>query len=487
MMAALPHFLGVSDESHFLYRAYGVLSGQVPYRDFFEFYTPLSFYLMALAFALFGTKLATAKFFMAILHALTVSLIFKASRRAGARRSIAITTAVLYLVMGPSAWPYASPHWIAAFLLVAIMLVLQSLPLERKSLIWLGLLTGLLGATQQQVAVPIAIGIGLSLCVEPFLDTWAGRSISLGHTVRRVLLFSATAVGLTLVVLLSLMTVTGPVPMIDQLIIFPLTGYRSNVQANWGHVGALTSWLAAFTFPAVHRMLAPSVIAISCVRLMIAFRAGDHDLFAMLTRQTIYLFFAVCAALYFPDFIHLAFISSVVLVVSAETMEWALSRIEAITSSPRLGLVVALPLIALAIVQLRFNSRELHQKFKFEEETRFGRVSFDSEKQRRLFRQVSHELDQSEDRLLFCYPVYTSLYLLAEGHNPTKHILMVPKYISSAHFDEAIETLEALRVRNVVLDPKLINLETDPMYAYIKRNYHCADGHKRCFLYRRNN
>lgn len=481
-----PQLLGTADEAHFLYQSREILAGRVPYRDLFEFYTPLSFFLMAGAFALFGVKLATAKVFMALVHALTVGLVFKAGRRVGVRRSLAGAASILYLVIGPSAWPYASPHWIAACLLVALLFVLTKRPLEKKSLVWLGLLTGLLTATQQQVGVPIAIGIGLVLIAESLLDRRAGQSTSVRELTQRVGMFAATAVGTTSAVLLTVMISAGPMPLFEQLVLHPLTGYRSNIQADWGVVGGLTQWLAFYTLPALLRVLSPGLLAISLLRLVIASRAPLPSAFGNLPAQTIHLFFCVCSVLYYPDFIHLAFISSVVLVVGAETMEWALARLEAMTSVPRLGALVSLTLVLLSIARLSATRVDLHDKFHLAHETAFGWVDFQSEKHRQFFLDVSSELDQSRERSLFCYPVYTSLYLTTGAHNPTRHVVMRPKYLSTAAYDEAIRTLDAERVQTLVLSPVFLDIDSDPMYAYVMRNYHCANASSNCLLYRRN-
>ena len=75
-LALWPQNLGHSDESIFLHHAKRVLAGSVPHRDFFDFYTPLANYLMAAAFGLFGTQIATAKLVMAVVHGAVVVLVY---------------------------------------------------------------------------------------------------------------------------------------------------------------------------------------------------------------------------------------------------------------------------------------------------------------------------------------------------------------------------------------------------------------------------
>src|SRR5438093_548816 len=53
-LLAYPRVLNISDESVVLYAANRILEGQVIYRDFFEFLTPVSFYFFALVYAVAG-------------------------------------------------------------------------------------------------------------------------------------------------------------------------------------------------------------------------------------------------------------------------------------------------------------------------------------------------------------------------------------------------------------------------------------------------
>lgn len=81
------------DEGLFLYESKRLLDGDVFYRDIFEILTPGAFYVMALFFRVFGTTIATAKTVMAIVHASIAVLIYLIARRAGTRRSLALTAA----------------------------------------------------------------------------------------------------------------------------------------------------------------------------------------------------------------------------------------------------------------------------------------------------------------------------------------------------------------------------------------------------------
>src|SRR6266536_3575501 len=82
------------DEGIILMGAERVLHGQVPYRDFFSFYTPGSFYLLAFWFKLFGDSFLAARASLTVVAALCTVLLYLLSLRVSSR-SVAILVASL--------------------------------------------------------------------------------------------------------------------------------------------------------------------------------------------------------------------------------------------------------------------------------------------------------------------------------------------------------------------------------------------------------
>src|SRR5262249_28038401 len=79
----LPHALGTSDEGIFLYEAKRVAEGAVFYRDVFDIITPLSTFVLAGLFAVFGATVTTARVADALVHGAIVAGIFGVARRLG--------------------------------------------------------------------------------------------------------------------------------------------------------------------------------------------------------------------------------------------------------------------------------------------------------------------------------------------------------------------------------------------------------------------
>src|SRR5258708_1161685 len=82
------------DEGIVLRGAERILAGQLPYRDFFTFYTPGSFYLVASLFRIFGDSFAVARVSLAVAGALCSVITYLLARRV-CSRGISIFVAVL--------------------------------------------------------------------------------------------------------------------------------------------------------------------------------------------------------------------------------------------------------------------------------------------------------------------------------------------------------------------------------------------------------
>jgi hypothetical protein len=90
------------DEGILLQGAQRILQGQVLYRDFFSFYTPGSYYELALIFRVFGSSLAAARIALALTGSILSVIIYALARRV-CSSSMAMTFAALATI---SSLPY---------------------------------------------------------------------------------------------------------------------------------------------------------------------------------------------------------------------------------------------------------------------------------------------------------------------------------------------------------------------------------------------
>jgi hypothetical protein len=91
-----------SDEGIIFQGAVRVLHGQVPYRDFFSFYTPGCYFAYALLFRVFGTSLATARSVLLIYTALFTFLNYMLARRCASRPAATIAALMVGLLAIPA-------------------------------------------------------------------------------------------------------------------------------------------------------------------------------------------------------------------------------------------------------------------------------------------------------------------------------------------------------------------------------------------------
>src|SRR5262249_40239688 len=87
------------DEGIILQGAERVLHGEVPYRDFFSFYTPGSFYLIALLFSVFGVSFMVARASLAVAGAICSAVTYVLARRV-CSFGISVFAAVLATIAG---------------------------------------------------------------------------------------------------------------------------------------------------------------------------------------------------------------------------------------------------------------------------------------------------------------------------------------------------------------------------------------------------
>ena len=89
------------DEGIILQGAQRILHGEIPYRDFFTFYTPGSYYLLAGLFKLFGNSFMVARTALAVCGAVSSSVCYLLARRVCSRQSALFAAALVTLTALP--------------------------------------------------------------------------------------------------------------------------------------------------------------------------------------------------------------------------------------------------------------------------------------------------------------------------------------------------------------------------------------------------
>jgi hypothetical protein len=152
------------DEFIVVYDSQRVLDGAVPYRDFFNFILPGTFYALAACFTPFGLgSLTIARYATVALILLNWSLLYLALRRSGWSSKSTWVLSMVYPICVYPFWPIASHHWLAHLACMGFLVVVSpgvtvlSMPRAFILGIWVGfatcvlqteaLILGLAGAT----------------------------------------------------------------------------------------------------------------------------------------------------------------------------------------------------------------------------------------------------------------------------------------------------------------------------------------------------
>ena len=272
----------------------------------------------------------------------------------------------------------------------------------------------------------------------------------------------------------------GISPIINQLIIHPLTGYRDTNQVTWG-VNYLLNH-ASFTWPTLLKYL-PLVVAVTALRAVIAMlRRNDRRSAESLVVLAVFGTAAIAYTMSYPDLVHIAMIMPITLIVTSELLMSALRMIGPWERVVRITL--ALTVILACAAQLQRNYVGSLASHPIMHDTQFGRLPFATLDEIERLEWVKSEIQQSSSRDLFIYPGWSAMYLMSGARNPTRHELIFPGYQSDKEVQDVIETLERKRVGHVLL--LRMFKPDDPVDTYVTRHYRCTGENPKLQLCERN-
>ncbi|HEX8926550.1 MAG TPA: glycosyltransferase family 39 protein, partial [Terriglobales bacterium] len=246
-----------------------VLHGQLPYRDFFQITGPLTAWLFAADFWLFGERVTAANLFTLLLGVLLTTAVFLLARHFAAN-AIAALIAALYVVKIFGTFLSATHHFVSMAAIAVALLILA-----RESSGWRCFAAGCacgfatLGTQTHGLAASAALLVALLL----------ERDIAFPDRVRRCALLAS---GLLLVVLPPELLLGGAVGFAR------LWYYQVGLPSRWPGSGASSAWWigndptawAAVSLFMIYAF-APCVYALSAWRLF-RMPAPPGDRFAKL-------------------------------------------------------------------------------------------------------------------------------------------------------------------------------------------------------------
>lgn len=472
-LMAFPPILNHADESFVLYESKRFWQGDAPYRDFFDFITPGTFYFYAAAYALVGPNITAARGATALLNAASCGLTYILARHLASPAVSAVAAAAFITVMVP-AWNHAGHHWLATFLSLATAVVTLSRRWQdsgRGRPALAGALGAALLCSHQGRGTWVVLWLVITLPVLAWTRPGPDRGWRRAMRESAWAFLAALAVGIPMMGWAVWRSSLREV--VDATYTFVVQGYtqRNVGMVKWGQaLETLVGMPDPRSWPWFLRAI-PALLAIEGMSLfgpILADGVRPH-----IVRASLFLL-AVCSAysiLYFPDFIHIATIAPFPLVVVAGLVQRAGTALAAfgdsrLTAAWRLGgALVAVAVVATGVRELR----EARTSAPMRVPTAFGTIALD-EGAANILRDVRAAInpDGKQTPKLFAYPSDAWLYLTLPADNPTPFSLMMAKYNTPAQFDQAIAELRRnpdsfALVRWPLLAPH------DPIYTVLRR------------------
>jgi len=186
-----------ADEGVVLQGAQRILDGQIPYRDFFSFLPPLSFYWTALLLKLFGDSILAPRAALLVYGAGFSSVTYLLARRTAGRPAALLATYVCAIISLPTSF-YVQHNWestlFATLALVAAVRLFDS-PSAYKAFA-LGALVSLTALSNQAKGSGLALGVLLGFVLLQFRgrERWSFRPMLLPSAAGFLLPLAITAI-----------------------------------------------------------------------------------------------------------------------------------------------------------------------------------------------------------------------------------------------------------------------------------------------------
>jgi hypothetical protein len=274
--------------------------------------------------------------------------------------------------------------------------------------------------------------------------------------------------GIALVVVpmgLVLVLRAGFRPVFDALVLHPLVNYPRLNRTEWGSVG-LFPWYARYTFPTA-LAVAPGLAVVASFRAALAFaRRVDGERLRRAACLALVGLSSIASILYYPDYIHLAFIGSVFAALAAELLETAL-RTRPLRGWPAtLVVVLVLGATGAQLVRVMVGSWRDHP---YAYDSPFGRVRYHERRELEMTERLRAVLDRSPSRELFVYPFGAAIYLLTGTENPTPFQFLVPEYSRPDQIELTLTILKERRLPYLFVIKPLT--PTDPILRWVADHY----------------
>lgn len=223
-----PKFVKMLDEGMLASTAFNISQGQVLYRDVFEFWTPLSVYITASAFSLFGVTVFTLRTLAAVLLILNTICVYYLLRHI-CRKKLFILLNLLAFIGITYSFVEMNHHWLGMLFLFLTLIAFEKL-IKVKSLAWAAWSGFGISLTFLSVQLEGVIAIGSCLAV---LLLWF-KPVTKSNIKIWLVLVGVSVVPI-LTTILYFATQNGLYQLVYSTVVFPVTQYRS-VNGDFGNI-----------------------------------------------------------------------------------------------------------------------------------------------------------------------------------------------------------------------------------------------------------
>jgi len=270
------HGLTFHDNGYIVHSAQQLQQGKVIYRDFDFVYTPLSVFLTAIAFKLFGQNLFAERLFIFFLSLTTIFSIYKICLIFTRRKEISYTVVLIYLFWGPGHINFFSPVMLSIDLgILGLFFLMRGLETKKfKYFFPAGILSGSVLLSKQNFGLAILLTVIFFFLV-----------IKIPKKIKSVLFFILGYFTVIIAFLIYLVTTNSYGPFISNMYFYIIKKIiiENTLKTPFIYEGALI-----YILPKIGLYLFPALI--SAVAIFTAFKKYRNYLFLAVFVLFFYLF-----------------------------------------------------------------------------------------------------------------------------------------------------------------------------------------------------
>ncbi len=416
----------MGDEGLILADTQRIMAGQIIYRDFFSLITPGIYYLLLVAWSVFGQYYLIVRLLIILIAWLICVFIYLTSRVILSRLWSALQVIIFIVLLYPNQL-IISFHWLALlFILVAGWQINHYLKQEKDHhLVLSGLSLGL-GAFFLHVQ-PIIAAAAIAI----FLLWYNQKKYTWIISIKKCLIFSLSFFGSFTLLMLPFLLIAGPRAIWEDLIIsnayyYPQIGYISLLN-NVLLFAVFVSYLILFFILYYKKLFSEQIVFYFSFSLIM-----------------------ILSSLYRLDQNHLAYIYPC---FTLSLLFYAISKLN-IEAGKNYKIFLAVFLICPLYVYYPFPVNQyINYKLWQPLDTNIGQVYFYQSAARSLRESVLKVLNNIPDKEIFIYPYSVYYYSFANKVNPTRYNIIYGEYLSEQAKEEIKNDLAQKQVKYILYAP----------------------------------